>query len=147
MQTRLSVVLQQKGAHVHSVSPTATVVEAVRAMNNARVGALLVMDGGQLVGIFTERDVLGRVVDQGRAPTATKVADVMTVELVTVRPETTVEEAMAVITAHRCRHLPVMDGGRLDGLVSSGDLTRWVTRRQAWHIEDLVNYITSKYPV
>ena len=147
MQTKLSVVLQHKGAQVHSVSPTETVLEAVRAMNDARVGALLVMDGTRVVGIFTERDVLGRVVGQGRDPTATKVADVMTVEVVTVRPETTVEEAMAVITAHRCRHLPVMDGGKLDGLVSSGDLTRWVTHRQAWHIEDLVNYITGKYPV
>jgi len=147
VQTKLSVLLQHKGPQVHSVSPTATVVEAVRTMNDARVGALLVMDRDQPVGIFTERDVLGRVVDQRRDPATTKVADVMTVELVTVRSETSVEEAMAVITARRCRHLPVMDGEKLSGLISIGDLTRWVTRRQAWHIEDLVNYITGKYPV
>ncbi len=146
MQTRLGVLLRRKGPEVHAVSPTATVLDAVEAMNRERVGALVVRDGEALVGMFTERDVLTRVVASGRDPAATPVGTVMTRDLVTVGPEITVEQAMAVITERRCRHLPVVEGGRLVGLLSSGDLTRWVTRNQAWHIEDLVNYITGKYP-
>jgi CBS domain-containing protein len=147
VQTQLGVVVERKGATVHSVSPTAKVLEAVRRMNQERIGALLVRDGDRVMGIFTERDVLTRVVDPGRDPATTPVAEVMTSSLVTVGPATTVAEAMAVVTEKRCRHLPVMDGERLVGLVSIGDLTRWVTRRQAWHIEDLVRYIVGSYPV
>jgi CBS domain-containing protein len=146
VHTRLGVLLQHKGAQVHDVAPSATVLDAVRRMNQERVGALLVRDGGEVVGIFTERDVLVRVIDPGRDPGTTLVGQVMTRELVTVGPGTTVEEAMGVVTEKRCRHLPVMDGGALLGLVSIGDLTRWVTRHQAWHIEDLVRYITGAYP-
>jgi CBS domain-containing protein len=116
-------------------------------MNRERIGAVLVHDGERVVGIFTERDVLTRVIDQGRDPAATPVAEVMTSALITVGPATTVAEAMAVVTEKRCRHLPVMEGDRLVGLVSIGDLTRWLTRHQAWHIEDLVRYITGAYPV
>lgn len=146
MQSKLSVVLQNKGGEVHSIAPAATVLEAVRAMNRARVGALLVRDGEEIAGIFTERDVLTRVVDSGLDPAATPVSQVMTRELVTVGPEVSVEQAMAVVSERRCRHLPVVERGRILGLVSSGDLTRWVTRHQAWHIQDLVAYITGKYP-
>lgn len=147
MLDTLNVVLSSKGHSVHSVSPTVSVLEAVRKMNVERIGALLVCADGNLVGIFTERDVLTRVVDQGRDPRETSVADVMTRELAVVKPSMTVEEAMAVITERRCRHLPVMDDSRLVGLVSIGDLTRWVTRNQEIHIQDLVNFITRRYPV
>lgn len=147
MQTQLAVLVERKGATVHAVPPSATVLEAVRKMNQEHIGALLVRDDEQVAGIFTERDVLTRVIDRGRAPAATPVAEVMTSSLVTVGPRTTVEEAMAVVTEKRCRHLPVMEGDRVLGLVSIGDLTRWVTRHQAWHIEDLVRYITRVYPV
>jgi CBS domain-containing protein len=74
------------------------------------------------------------------------VAEVMTTEVVAVKPNTSIDEAMAVITERRCRHLPVIDGERLEGMVSIGDLTRWVTRQQRYEIQDLVNYITGKYP-
>jgi len=147
MQTKLSMVLQHKGPTVHSVPPEASVLEAVRKMNQERIGALLVRDRDDLVGIITERDILCRIVDQGREPATTRVAQVMTPELVTVCETTTVEEAMAVVTDKRCRHLPVMKGDTLAGLVSIGDLTRWVSRNQADHIADLVNYITGRYPV
>jgi CBS domain-containing protein len=146
MQTKLDVVLQSKGSEVHSVSPTTTVVDAVRTMNRERLGALLVKDADRVVGIFSERDVLCRVVDQGLDPSSTEVAKVMTKELVTVAPEATVEEAMTVVTEKRCRHLPVMSGAQLKGLISIGDLTRWVTRNQEIQIQDLVKYITGKYP-
>ncbi len=146
MLDTLSAVLISKGHTVHSVSPTATVLEAVRKMNGERIGALLVCADNEVVGILTERDVLIRVVDEGRDPTVTSVSDVMTRELVAVKPSMTVEEAMAVVTERRCRHLPVMDGPQLVGLVSIGDLTQWMSRNQEIHIQDLVNFITDKYP-
>ena len=146
MLNQLRQVLAEKGGTVHSVPPDATVLDAVREMNRLRVGCVVVMEGDRLVGIFTERDVLTRVVDGGRDPASTPVAEVMSREVVCVGPEITVQQAMAVITEKRCRHLPVMEGDRLVGLVSIGDLTRWVTRHQRFHIQDLVNYITGKYP-
>ena len=132
---------------MHHIGPEATVLEAVRAMNAQKIGALLICDGGEVLGIFTERDVLTRVLENERDPAATKISEVMSTEVVTVGPSTHVEEAMAVITERRCRHLPVLDDGKLVGLVSIGDLTRWVSRHQQGHIQDLVNYITRKYPV
>ncbi len=146
MTDTLRTLLEDKGRAVHSVAPQSTVIDAVRKMNAERIGAVLVMDGDQLAGIFTERDVLCRVVDEGRDPTTTNISEVMTSQPVVVRSSTTVEEAMAVVSEKRCRHLPVVDDSRLVGLVSSGDLTHWVTRNQEYHIQDLVNYITSKYP-
>jgi len=143
----LKTLLKNKGRTVHAVPPETTVLDAVRKMNQERIGALLVMNGDDLVGIFTERDVLTRIVDQGRDPGATRVAEVMTSKPVVVSAAATVNEAMAVVTEKRCRHLPVVDEGRLVGLVSAGDLTHWVTRGHEYHIQDLVNYITGKYPV
>lgn len=146
MSDKLSTLLQSKGSTVHNIAPTATVLDAVRKMNAEKIGCLLVQTQKEVVGIFTERDVLTRVVDQGRDPVATRVEDVMTNNPVAVAPSTTVEEAMVVVTERRCRHLPVMEDDHLVGLISIGDLTRWVTRNQAFHIQDLVNFITGKYP-
>ena len=146
MQDTLETVLAGKGAAIHSVVPEATVLDAVEKMNDERIGALLVCISGEMVGIFTERDVLCRVVAEGRDPAATKVVDVMTPEVVAVRSTTSVEEAMAVFTERRFRHLPVVDDGKLRGIVSSGDLTRRVSRSQEGHIQDLMNFITGKYP-
>jgi CBS domain-containing protein len=146
MQDTLKTVLAGKGAAIHYVIPETSVLEAVKKMNREHVGAVLVCVSGEMVGIFTERDVLCRVVDEGRDPNTTRVVDVMTSEVVAVRSTTKVEEAMAVITQQRFRHLPVVDDGELKGLVSSGDLTRWVSRNQEGHIQDLMNFITGKYP-
>ena len=109
MYGHLSAVLAEKGRQVYTVAPSVTVRQAVRQMNDAGVGALLVAEGTRPVGMFTERDVLRRVVDAGRDPNTTRVADAMTTELVMVEPATTVEEAMAIMTASRFRHLPVME--------------------------------------
>ncbi len=147
MQDTLQTVLAHKGASVHSVIPETPVLDAVRKMNRERIGALLVCETGEMVGIFTERDVLIRIVDEGRDPTTTRVVDVMTSKVVAVRPDTPVEEAMAIISERRFRHLPVLDQGALVGVVSSGDLTRWVSRNQEGHIRHLENFITGKYPV
>ena len=146
MQDTLDTVLANKGATIHYVVPDTTVLNAVEKMNEERIGALLVCESGEMVGIFTERDVLCRVVGEGRDPITTRVVDVMTQEVVAVKSTTSVEEAMAVISERRFRHLPVVDDGELKGLVSSGDLTRRVSRSQEGHIQDLMNFITGKYP-
>ena len=146
MQDTLASVLGHKGSTVHSVAPNATVLDAVRKMNEERIGALLVCEASEMLGIFTERDVLCRVVDSPRDPATTRVYEVMTTEVVAVDPSTSVEEAMAVISEKRCRHLPVLEKGTLRGLVSIGDLTRWASRNQESHIQHLVNFITGQYP-
>ena len=146
MQDTLKTVLESKGPSVYSVAPEVTVLDAVRKMNRERVGSLLVCVSNELVGIFTERDVLTRVVDAGCDPASTRVVDVMTSEVETVRSSTGVQDAMALISERRFRHLPVIDDGRLLGVVSSGDLTRWVSRNQKGHIQHLENYITGQVP-
>ena len=146
MQDTLQTVLESKGPAIHYVVPETTVLDAVQKMNDERIGAVLVCLSGEMVGIFTERDVLCRVVGEGRDPTVTKVVEVMTPEVVAVRSTTSVEEAMAVISERRFRHLPIVDDGDLKGLVSSGDLTRRVSRNQEGQIQDLMNFITGKYP-
>jgi len=146
MYGHLSAVLAEKGRQVYTVAPSVTVRQAVRQMNDAGVGALLVAEGTRPVGMFTERDVLRRVVDAGRDSNTTRVADAMTTELVMVEPSTTVEEAMAIMTASRFRHLPVMEADRIAGLVSIGDLLRWVSISQEMHIQKLTDYITGRHP-
>ena len=131
---------------MYTISPGSTVVDAVRRMNEKKVGALLVVEDGQPVGIFTERDILRRLTDPAWNPSTIRVSELMSTTLLTMSPEATIGEAMAVMTEKRCRHLPILEGDRLMGVVSIGDLTRWVSRRQAHHIQDLVNYITGKYP-
>jgi CBS domain-containing protein len=146
MRSPLAEVLRQKGSVVHSIAADATVAAAVRRMNQESIGALLVTDGDRVVGIFTERDVLRRVVDGGREIATTKVGDVMTQSIASVRAATTIEEAMAIMTEKRCRHLPVMEGGRAVGMVSIGDLTKWIVKDQEVAIHELVEYIQGKYP-
>ena len=146
MNTSLNKVLEQKGQHVYVTSPTQTTLDAIKTMQERKVGALLVVDEGKPVGMFTERDVMSRVVAGEYDPAATAVSEVMTRNLVAISPETTVEQAMAIITEKRCRHLPIMEGDELLGVVSSGDLTHWVVKSQSYEIESLVRYITGQYP-
>jgi CBS domain-containing protein len=146
MNDQLRTLIADKGNRVHSIEPTATVLEAVRRMNDQGIGALLVTRGGAPVGIFTERDILRRVIARGLDPSTTPLGEVMTREMFVVSPTVTVGEAMAIITAKRIRHLPVVENGKLVGLVSSGDLTRWVSRGRENEIQQLVEFITGKYP-
>jgi CBS domain-containing protein len=146
MPSSLRSVLDDKGTTVFSVEPTATVAEAADAMNDAGIGALLVLEEEQIVGIITERDLLCRVVGRRLNAAEVPVADVMTREVVALRPDVDVEDAMAVVTERRIRHLPVLDGGELCGLVSGGDLTRWVVQDRDVQIQQLVEFITGKYP-
>ena len=146
MPGKLRAVIEEKGGKVHSIAPTATVVEAVDAMNAAGVGALMVLDNDQPVGIISERDLLRRVVGKRLDPAATSVADVMTRDLVVIKPDVDVEDAMAVVSEKRVRHLPVVEDGKLTGVVSSGDLTRWASRDRDVQIKQLIDFITGKYP-
>lgn len=141
--TPLSHLLSQKKPTITHVSPSATVGEAVRVMNEFRIGAVLVMDaGGRLVGIFTERDVLSRIVGRGADPKTTPVQAVMTMKLVTATPATTVDEAMEVFLDRRIRHLPVIDHGKIVGMISIGDINRCLLeehRQEARHLRDYIN--------
>jgi CBS domain-containing protein len=146
MNTSLKKVLEQKGKHVYVTSPGQTILDAIKTMRDRKVGGLLVVDDGKPVGMFTERDVMTRVVACECNPAETPVSEVMTSNLVAVGPDTTVQQAMAIVTEKRVRHLPVMNGDELLGVVSSGDLTHWVVKSQSYEIENLVRYITGQYP-
>ncbi len=137
----VSSVLAEKGRHVYTVEKTATVAEAVREVNEKGVGALLVMEGRRPEGLFTERDVLRRVVDADKDPALLRVAEVMTRHLIMIAPNFRVEEAMELMTARRFRHLPVVEEGEVVGMLSSGDLMRWVTMDQEEHIRQMSAYI------
>jgi CBS domain-containing protein len=124
------------------VGPHETIAEAARYMTENSIGALVVLEQDHVVGIFTERDVMFRVVTMRLDPASTPVKDVMTPNPVCVLPTLSVDEAMVLVTERRFRHLPVVENGKLRGLISSGDLTRWVVRDMEQQIEDLNAYIT-----
>lgn len=130
----VSKMLGERSAAVHSVTPEVSVTECVRKMNELRIGAMLVIESDRLVGIFTERDAMTRVLGGGLDPTRTPVAEVMSSDPVCVTPSTTLEEARSLVTTRRIRHLPVVDKGKVVGMVSSGDLTHWLVRDQSLKI-------------
>jgi CBS domain-containing protein len=141
MHDRIASVLGRKGRAVECTPVHTTVYDAVAHMNAERIGALVVTDGERIVGILTERDVLTRVVTRELDPHATAVGEVMTRDPITIPATATVADALRLVHEHRCRHLPVVDGTGLCGLVSSGDLTSWLVHDQRQTIEDLHNYI------
>ena len=138
----VSSVLAEKGRQLYTTTRGTSVAAAVSEMNEKGVGALLVVEGGRPVGIFTERDVLVRIVDADLDPAQTRVGDVMTRDPLTVTPELRVEEAMELMTARRFRHLPVLQDGQLVGMLSIGDLLRWMTLNQEDHIRRMTEYIS-----
>ena len=142
----IAQILKEKGTDVHHTSPDATVLGAVEMMSSKRIGALMVCKEGQPLGMFTERDLMTRVILGGRDPATTRIEEVMSTEVVFVEPSTRAEEAMAVMTERRCRHLPVVSEGRVVGLISIGDLVRWASRNQEFQIRQLEDYICGKYP-
>jgi CBS domain-containing protein len=146
MNTSISTLLERKGSEVFSLPPDVTVAEAAKEMDRHRVGAILVIEDGRIVGIFTERDVLSRVVATGIDPKTTPIESVMTRDPITVASSTTVEEVMALFTNKRFRHLPVVDDGRLVGLVSIGDVLRRMVDSHRHEAEQLKQYIAGGYP-
>jgi CBS domain-containing protein len=139
--TTIRQLLQEKGREVATINPDATVFEAITAMADRDIGALVVMEAGNVLGLITERIYAREVVLKGRTSPKTLVRDVMAANTPYARPEHTVEECMAVMTNTRLRHLPVFDRGELVGLISMGDLVKSIIGHQEFTIEQLMHYI------
>ena len=146
MDTTVSQILKRKGDWVITIPPSATVFEAIGRMVEHDVGSLLVKEHGDVRGIITERDYLRRIALEGRSSKTTQVEEVMTSDLVHVEPETTLEECMALMTEHKCRHLPVLRDGHLAGLISIGDCVRQMLQVKERHVEELTRYVAGQYP-
>lgn len=142
----ISVLLKEKGSTIYCVDAEASVATSVAEMNKHRIGSILVKSAGKIVGIFTERDVLTRVVSSGRDPKTTPIREVMTADFQYIDRDTSVEEAMQLITDKRVRHLPVLEGGQAVGLVSIGDITRWLLKVNEMEAENLRRYVFNDYP-
>jgi CBS domain-containing protein len=138
-------ILAAKGSEIWTIKPGATISKALQIMQEKEVGALVVLDQGKPVGIVSERDYARKVLLAGKPPKSTKIKEIMTQQLLGVRPHTTVDECMMLMTTQRVRHLPVLDGEKLVGIVSIGDLVKSIIDEQKDVIEDLKNYIVGKY--
>ena len=141
--SRLNEILEEKGGDVFEIDGQASVFEAVQLMVEMNAGSLLVTEGGEIAGIVTERDYLRRVTLEGRAERETAVREIMSSPLIVASPETTVDECMALMTDRRIRHVPVVDEGKVVGLVSIGDLVKFKSKLQTFEIQYLTDYITS----
>jgi len=139
--TQVRHLLDRKGPAIYSVKPDDPVLEAIRVMAERHVGALVVMDGARLVGIVSERDYARKIILKGRSSADTPVSQIMSSPVRTVVPESSVQECMELMTEHRVRHLPVLESGRVIGVVSIGDLVKEVIRDQQETIEQLESYI------
>jgi CBS domain-containing protein len=142
-ESRLNEILEEKGSGVFEIDGDASVFEAVQLMVEKNAGSLLVTEGGEIKGIVTERDYLRRVTLEGRAERDTAVREIMSSPLIVASPETTVDECMALMTDRRIRHVPVVEDGKVVGLVSIGDLVKFKSKLQTFEIQYLTDYITS----
>jgi len=134
-------ILEQKGGEVYTVSPDETVLEAIRKLADLGIGSLVVVENGKPVGLFSERDYTCKVALEGKHSKETPVREVMSERLVVVRPDTTTNECMALMTENRIRHLPVVEEGKLVGLVSIGDIVKDIISEQQFVIEQLEQYL------
>jgi CBS domain-containing protein len=142
----ISAVLTQKGSAVWSISPEATVFEGIQMMAEKNIGALLVMDGDRLVGVVSERDYTRKVALKGKSSKQVQVQEIMSHTLHTITSRHTVEECMRIMTDNRVRHLPVLEGDKVVGVVSIGNLVNWIISAQSAAIGHLEDYISGKYP-
>jgi len=140
----VSQLLRTKGQAILSVSPEIPVFEALQVMAEKNVGALLVVEGGELVGIFSERDYARKVILKGKSSKDTPVQEIMSSHVLYVRPEQTIEDCMALMTDKRVRHLPVLEQGKIAGVISIGDVVKALIAEQQFIIEQLQNYITGR---
>jgi CBS domain-containing protein len=139
-------VLNYKGGNVWSVRPCVFVYDAIAIMSEKQVGALPVIEGAKLVGIMSERDYARKVVLKGKSSKDTQVKEIMTSPVIYATPQETVDNCMRIMTANGVRHLPVVEGERVVGIVSIGDLVKWIISAQADTIHQMQSYITGKYP-
>jgi CBS domain-containing protein len=137
-------VLKEKGNAMWTVSPDATVFEALQLMAERNIGAVMVLEGGALVGILSERDYARKVVLKGRMSKDTRARDIMTEHVLFARPDQSIEECMAVMTNKHIRHLPVFEADKLAGLISIGDVVKAIIEDQGFTIGQLTDYITGK---
>ena len=142
----VGAILARKGSAVWSIAPNATVFDAIELMADKNVGALPVVENGRLAGMISERDYTRKVILKGKSSKETPVRDIMTQELITVDASESVTECMRVMTEKRIRHLPVMEGSKMIGLISIGDLVRRIISAQTATIDNLEKYITGDYP-
>lgn len=144
--TSVSSILDQKPRDLWSVSPEATVFDAISLMAEKNIGALPVLKEGKLSGMLSERDYTRKIILQGRSSRETPVAEIMSRNLLTVKPTHSVEGCLQIMTASRVRHLPIMDDEKLIGIVSIGDLVNWIIGVQSNAIDDLERLVTGSYP-
>ena len=141
----INEILAYKGSHLWTIAPDATVFEAIHLMADKNIGALLVLEDEKLLGVVSERDYTRKVAVKGRASRETKVREVIAAPI-TATPSHTVEDCMRLMTENRVRHLPVLEGDKVVGLVSIGDLVNWIISAQSATIHQLESYISGHYP-
>lgn len=142
----VSSILRSKGTQVWSISPEQSVFEAIEKMAEKQIGALAVVNDGCLAGIISERDYARKVILRGKSSRETKVSEIMTASVISVAPDQTVDDCMSLMAGHRIRHLPVLDANRLVGMISIGDLVKWIISGQEQAIQQLEHYIAGRYP-
>ena len=138
---RIQTLLKKKGYDVWSIAPDASVYDAIHLMAEKAVGALIVMDGSKLVGVISERDYARKIILEGRSSENTKISEIMSSEVITTGLDNRIEECMAIMTEHRIRHLPVLDGNEVLGVISLGDLVKYIIAEQQFVIEQMERYI------
>lgn len=141
----IDAILAKKGGEIFSIWPDATVFEAIELMDKKNVGALPVMEANRLVGMISERDYTRKIMLRGKRSRETTVAEIMSTEVTTTRPQVSVEECLRLMTEKHFRHLPVLDGENVVGIISIGDLVKWVIASQSAAIAHLENYIQGGY--
>jgi CBS domain-containing protein len=139
-------ILHHKGTSLWSVTPETTVFDSIKLMSQKNIGALLVMKEGKLAGVFSERDYTRKVVLKGKSSKTTAVHEILSTPAISATPKNTIEECMRLMTEHRIRHLPVLDGDRVVGIVSIGDLVNWIISAQHVALNQMEAYISGQYP-